>query len=118
MFVWVSSDGRRSGSGCGGCGLTLLIVPLFLLCGGFRDSSFLLLMILGGLLMLFVLPRLSSSPADAESDYDKRKNDAYPEKPKRDNETLIGADGEVMDVIDEQSPDYRETPRGGNVISG
>jgi hypothetical protein len=104
MFVgWFSSDGGgRPGFGC--CGLPFLIGPL-LYCtmfGGVGDSRFLLLMVLAGLFVMFVLPRIMnfSAPAYAE-DYDKRKNDDYLDKPKRDDQYIVGADGEVIDVIDE-----------------
>jgi hypothetical protein len=106
MFVWISSDGRRTGFG--GCGLSLLMTLLLCMLSGSGNTSVLLLFVLIGLFMLFVLPRLStaSGPTYIEPDEAKRKNDEYLDKPKRDDQYIVGADGEVLDVIDEQSPDY------------
>jgi len=112
MFVgWYSSDGSRPGFGC--FGLPLLIVPLLCVFGGLGDSSIMFLIVLIGLFVMFVLPRLSSSsrPAYAEPEDDKRKNEEeYLDKPKRDDDYIVGADGEVMEVIDEQSPNYNRPP--------
>lgn len=120
MFVWVSNGNR---SGFGGCGLSLLLIPLFLCSGSFGDASPLLMMVVLGLFALFVLPRLFAfnTPAYAGADYDKQKNDDYPgkfkndeydsaDKPKRE-EYVIGADGELLEVIDEDDARYNRSPR-------
>ena len=120
MFVgWYSSDGSRPGCGC--FGLPLLIVPLICVFGGFRNSSFMLMIMLIGLFLLFMMPRLSpaSGPAYGESDVDKPKNDGYLDKskndeyldkPKRDEDYIVRADGERLDVIDENDPNSIQTP--------
>ena len=83
------------------------------------------MMVLGVLLLMFVLPRLFAfngpAPAAAADDdkrknadvFDKPKNEEYLDTPKRDDEYIVGADGEVMEVIDEDDPNPR-----GPVISG
>ena len=73
-----------------------------------RAGSSLFWMVLGALFVIFVLPRLfntgPSAPAYAEPDDYKHKNEEYLEKPKRDEDYILRADGEMLDVIDEDDP--------------
>jgi hypothetical protein len=123
MFVgWYSSDGSRPGFGC--FGLPLLIVPLLCLFSGFNNSPSLLMILLMIVFALFIVPRLFafSGPAPAEADYDKpkhdeyrdkSKNDEYLDKPKRDEDYIVRADGELLDVIDEENPNSTQPPLDG-----